>query len=570
MQPFLIRHLKSSGFADTIKSAKKMLERGGVLVDQCLDIIADEHLVLVQRFPTYGLGRLRAFRVKVTEDRAVHLPVGVWDLLHLGSDPDDATVQVHLVLTREACAEAEALLVRGSREGPGTAPPAAPAPPGRRPVAGPTGWRASRSSGGSGGLAACPASSSSQVRLFRQCRWLRRIVRHRDGLLVRIHGLARELVALFGETRFVEDDCGDSEGLRIHVRIVSRLGGPGSAHLEGRVILGEEGGDDGEAPSLAETGPGSGGGGRRPREVRIRSPLMCRSTGGVCRRCYGSTDAGRPGLEGHLGLRTVFALIEPLFVTAHHLMPEDGPALARHGWYRRDVIPDDAEKEALEILGRIRALLALLRGTEPRIAARLAPAGGLVYSVREMKRLWAVDLAMEDGGLLRVNIPRSRSLLVEPGKRVRRGQPLCTGAVALRDVVEARSLRSAAWSFLLRVMGLYRALNVDLDPRHVELAARRFLGFRKVSVPGGSSLLPESVIPQEAARLVTEACRRAGDPPPTFQPVYLSTRKMLACVESPLVRAAYLDAREVLIWAAVRGEADELRHPLARAMTGRR
>ena len=69
--------------------------------------------------------------------------------------------------------------------------------------------------------------------------------------------------------------------------------------------------------------------------------------------------------------------------------------------------------------------------------------------------------------------------------------------------------------------------------------------------------------------MVTEACRRAGDPPPTFQPVYLSTRKMLACVESPLVRAAYLDAREVLTWAAVRGEADELQHPLARAMTGK-
>jgi len=570
LQPFLVRHLKQTGVADTIKSAKTALERDEQLADQCVDAVAGAHHVLVQRGPTYGPDRLRAFRVAVTEDRAVHLPVGAWPLLLPGCNDDNETVTVHLMLSRESDQEAKGMLrPAGGNQGarfsgvlpPGTpyAPQTRDAPPRRR------GRSASRSA------FSLPASHCTQQRLFQQCHRLRRLRHCRNGLLVRIHGLTRELMALFGEIGFAEDDCGDAGGLEVHRGFLDRLGGAGSRHSAGRVVLWDAGigvGKTADPPPTRE-GLSPGGEHRRSNTVCVRSPLTCRSERGVCRACYGGVGCDPFGREGHLGLRTAFALIEPLVVTAHHLLPDERLALARFPWHRPNPPSRDPDEEALDLVDRARALISLFRGLASKATGRLAPARGLVYSVREMKRLRIVDLAVDGGGLVRVNLPRASAPVVVPGQEVRRGQPLCRGKVALAEIVEVRSPRSAAWSFVLRALSLYHALGVDLDPRNVELAAKLFLRFRRVINPGGSSLLPESIVPRETAEAAAHACWRAGDPPPEFRPVYLGSRRMLTFVESPLVRAAYLGTSDVIIGAVVRGEIDELGHPLARAMVGK-
>jgi DNA-directed RNA polymerase subunit beta' len=60
-QPFIIRRLKELGYADTIKSAKKMLERKDKEVWDILEEVIHEHPVLLNRAPTLHRMGIQAF-----------------------------------------------------------------------------------------------------------------------------------------------------------------------------------------------------------------------------------------------------------------------------------------------------------------------------------------------------------------------------------------------------------------------------------------------------------------------------------------------------------------------------
>ena len=61
-QPFIIRKLKERGLADTIKSAKKMLERRDQAIWDILEEVIYQHPVLLNRAPTLHRMGIQAFR----------------------------------------------------------------------------------------------------------------------------------------------------------------------------------------------------------------------------------------------------------------------------------------------------------------------------------------------------------------------------------------------------------------------------------------------------------------------------------------------------------------------------
>jgi DNA-directed RNA polymerase subunit beta' len=72
-QPFIIRKLKELGHADTIKSAKKMLERKDEEVWDILEQVIRNHPVLLNRAPTLHRMGIQAFEPILVEGNAIHL-----------------------------------------------------------------------------------------------------------------------------------------------------------------------------------------------------------------------------------------------------------------------------------------------------------------------------------------------------------------------------------------------------------------------------------------------------------------------------------------------------------------
>ena len=80
-QPFIIRRLKELGHADTIKSAKKMLERKDEEVWDILEEVIQNHPVLLNRAPTLHRMGIQAFEPVLVEGNAIQLaPAGLQGL----------------------------------------------------------------------------------------------------------------------------------------------------------------------------------------------------------------------------------------------------------------------------------------------------------------------------------------------------------------------------------------------------------------------------------------------------------------------------------------------------------
>ena len=108
-QPFIIRRLKELGHADTIKSAKKMLERKDEEVWDILEEVIQNHPVLLNRAPTLHRMGIQAFEPTLVEGHAIKLHPLVCKGFNADFDGDQ--MAVHLPLSIEAQVEAHTLML---------------------------------------------------------------------------------------------------------------------------------------------------------------------------------------------------------------------------------------------------------------------------------------------------------------------------------------------------------------------------------------------------------------------------------------------------------------------------
>jgi DNA-directed RNA polymerase subunit beta' len=108
-QPFIIRRLKELGHADTIKSAKKMLERKDDEVWDILEEVIHNHPVLLNRAPTLHRMGIQAFEPVLVEGNAIKLHPLVCKGFNADFDGDQ--MAVHLPLSIEAQVEAHTLMM---------------------------------------------------------------------------------------------------------------------------------------------------------------------------------------------------------------------------------------------------------------------------------------------------------------------------------------------------------------------------------------------------------------------------------------------------------------------------
>ena len=108
-QPFIIRRLKERGLADTIKSAKKMLERRDQAIWDILEQVIYQHPVLLNRAPTLHRMGIQAFEPVLVEGNAIRIHPLVCKGFNADFDGDQ--MAVHLPLSIEAQVETHVLMM---------------------------------------------------------------------------------------------------------------------------------------------------------------------------------------------------------------------------------------------------------------------------------------------------------------------------------------------------------------------------------------------------------------------------------------------------------------------------
>ena len=108
-KPFVIRKLEETGLVQTVKSAKKLVERERPEVWDILEEIISDHCVLLNRAPTLHRLGIQAFQPILVEGKAVQLHPLVCAAFNADFDGDQ--MAVHVPLSFEAQIEARLLML---------------------------------------------------------------------------------------------------------------------------------------------------------------------------------------------------------------------------------------------------------------------------------------------------------------------------------------------------------------------------------------------------------------------------------------------------------------------------
>ncbi len=108
-KPFIIRKLEERGYAQSLKGAKKFLEKESPEVYKILEEIVKDHPVLLNRAPTLHRLGIQAFEPVLVEGKAIRIHPLV--CVPFGADFDGDQMAVHVPLSFEAQIEAQVLML---------------------------------------------------------------------------------------------------------------------------------------------------------------------------------------------------------------------------------------------------------------------------------------------------------------------------------------------------------------------------------------------------------------------------------------------------------------------------
>ncbi len=108
-KPFIIRKLEEKGYVQTVKSAKKLVEKESPEVWEILEEIIKDHPVLLNRAPTLHRLGIQAFEPVLVEGKAIRIHPLVCTAFNADFDGDQ--MAVHIPLSFEAQLEARVLMM---------------------------------------------------------------------------------------------------------------------------------------------------------------------------------------------------------------------------------------------------------------------------------------------------------------------------------------------------------------------------------------------------------------------------------------------------------------------------
>jgi DNA-directed RNA polymerase subunit beta' len=421
--------------------------------------------------------------------------------------------------------------------------------------------------------------------------------------------LTRRLVDIAQDIIINEHDCGTKDGIYIRRkddvagqslsnRLYSRL-------LAERVIDPKTGEVIGEfddiidhdmARRISQTGLA---------EVKVRSPMTCELTHGICAKCYGidlgrgdmvslgsavgivaAQSIGEPGTQltlrtfhtggvaaGGADITTGLPRVEELFEARK--MPKGEAVVAEingivkimqseryadlrevtieHSELISDTydIPDDwkfeVKDEAEVNMGDVLA--------SKDDATIVAQHGG---RVRVEKKARQVIVGYDQKEEKTYDIPTTSRLLVKDGVHVEAGQPLTEGSLNPHRVLRIQGREACQMYLMTEVQKVYRSQGQNIHDKHFEVIIRKMLSKVQVTRPGDSKYLPGDAVDRLEIRRVNEQMLSAGRQPAKFVEILLGVTKASLSTDSFLSASSFQHTIKVLAQAAIASSTDPL------------
>jgi DNA-directed RNA polymerase subunit beta' len=252
---------------------------------------------------------------------------------------------------------------------------------------------------------------------------------------------------------------------------------------------------------------------------------------------------------------------------------EDGKSVEAGSTLAR--IPRDTTK-VQDITGGLPRVAELFEARKPKDHAVISEIDGEVSFGKDMKgkRRIVVTPFSQDGTILHDQareylIPKGKHLQVQPGDRVRSGDPLMDGPANPHDILRVKGEKELAAWLVNEIQQVYRLQGVGINDKHIETIVRQMLRRVRIKEVGDTTFLVDEHVEKHLFEKENERVMARGGRPALAESLLLGITKASLSTESFISASSFQETTKVLTEAAICGKTDDLRGLKENVIMGR-
>ncbi len=377
--------------------------------------------------------------------------------------------------------------------------------------------------------------------------------------------LTRKLFVVAQDVVVSEEDCGTKDSIILRKQTASGMNIPLSKNIRGRILAEELKDAEGkvifkkghiiskaDAQKIEE---------QNIAEVRVRSPLSCKTIRGVCSQCY--------GLD--LGKNKLVALGEAVGTVAAQAIGEPGTQLTMRTFHAGGaaVLGGDITQG----LPRVEEIFEKRRPKNPAVVASV---DGVVIEVKDMGKEKSIKVLpeIEDKGKkksaeVEYVFPYRRTTMVKVGDRVKKGELLTDGSADIDEVFEYGGEERAKGYVITEVGKIYELQGETVSRKHIEIIVKQMFSRRRIIESGDTNLTEGMIVDDIQLAEENALVKESGGAIAKAEKIVMGITDTSLTRKSFLSAASFQHTTRVLISNAVRGAEDDLTGLMENVIIGR-
>ena len=230
-----------------------------------------------------------------------------------------------------------------------------------------------------------------------------------------------------------------------------------------------------------------------------------------------------------------------------------------------------ASAKQSDITGGLPRVAELFEARRPKDHAIIAEVSGTVEFGKDYKNKQRIYIKPDDESQEPVEylIARGKSLAVQNGDHIERGEFVYDGHPAPHDILAIKGVEELANYLINEIQDVYRLQGVTINDKHIEVIVRQMLQKVEITDPGDTGLIKSEQIDRIEFDEVNARIEKDGKRAATATPVLLGITKASLQTRSFISAASFQETTRVLTDAAVIGKSDHLEGLKENVIVGR-
>jgi DNA-directed RNA polymerase subunit beta' len=230
-----------------------------------------------------------------------------------------------------------------------------------------------------------------------------------------------------------------------------------------------------------------------------------------------------------------------------------------------------ASAKSGDITGGLPRVAELFEARRPKDHAIISEASGTIEFGKDYKNKQRIIVRPDDENEEAVEylIPRGKSLAVQNGDRIERGDYVYDGHPAPHDILAIKGVEELANFLINEIQDVYRLQGVTINDKHIEVIVRQMLQKVEITDAGETDMIKGEQLDRPEYEERNLAAEKDGLRPAAAIPVLLGITKASLQTRSFISAASFQETTRVLTEASVNGKVDMLEGLKENVIVGR-